>query len=246
MRGIGGKASYKGVTFASAAMRVRAGENPGGDYARAVPKTQGKLSKKLGRVPFLRGLTLLFQPGMWAVLVLLAINDALTIAGIDTDFGIFDWAALIALAAVLAVLWLVRKARGGSLAAVRRYHAAEHMAINTYEAGKPLTVENVAAAKRTHPRCGTNLAVILLPLAVPVVIFCPYGLCLVPAVCLAYEIFLALPKRRRLKPLYKAGLWAQQHITTAAPNEKEIEVAVRGLKMLVEGNAATERDTRRK
>jgi uncharacterized protein YqhQ len=178
----------------------------------------------------LRGLTLFFQPGMWIVLVLLAVNDALAIAGVDMGGGADLW-LLTALAALLAVLIFARR---GSIRAARRYHAAEHMALNTLEAHLPLTIENVAAAPRTHPRCGTNLAIVLLPLALPVVIFCPYGLCLLPAVCLAYEIFLLLPKVRWLKPLYKACLWAQRHITTAAPGGKEIEVAVRGLKKLRE------------
>jgi uncharacterized protein YqhQ len=233
--GIGGKASHKGVTFASATMRVRVRENPGGDYARAVSKNRSALAAKLGKIPFLRGLTLFFQPDMGAVLVLLAVNDALTIAGVNAGGGLTDLMLLVGLAVVLAAFWIVRRVKGYSLGAVRRYHAAEHMAINTYEARLPLTAENVAAAKRTHPRCGTSLAVIMLLLGAPVIIFCPYGLALVPAICLAYEIFLALPKARVLKPLYRACLWVQQHITTAAPGEKEIEVAVRGMKRLVEG-----------
>ncbi len=229
--GIGGRSSHKGITFATGTVRVYARENPVGDYARAVPKTQSVLTKKLSKLPFLRGLTLFFQPGMWIILVLLAVNDALTISGVDTGGDVDLW-LLAAFAALLAVLIITRR---GSLAAARRYHAAEHMALNTLEAGKPLTAENVAAAPRTHPRCGTSLVVLLLPLAVPAVIFCPYGLCLLPVVCLAYELFLLLPKVRWLKPLYKAGLWAQQHITTASPGEKEIEAAARGLKKLAEG-----------
>jgi len=239
--GIGGKSSYKGITFENATARVRAGENPGGDYARAVPKAQSALRRKLTRVPFLRGLTLFFQPGVWLILVLLAVSDALTLFGVDTDDGWSDWALLAAVAAVFAVVWIVRRVRGYSLAAVRRYHAAEHMAINTFEARLPLTMENVAAAKRTHPRCGTNLAVIIMLLGVPVILFCPYGLCLILVFCAAYEIFLILPKARVLKPLYKACLWAQQHLTTAAPGDKEIEVAVRGLRKLTEGDGGTPR-----
>lgn len=36
-----------------------------------------------------------------------------------------------------------------------RYHGAEHKTIATYEAGEPLTVENVRGNSRFHPRCGT-------------------------------------------------------------------------------------------
>ena len=35
------------------------------------------------------------------------------------------------------------------------YHGAEHKTIRCYEAGLPLTVENVRVQTRLHPRCGT-------------------------------------------------------------------------------------------
>ena len=37
-----------------------------------------------------------------------------------------------------------------------QYHGAEHKTIFCYEKGLPLTVENVRAQKRFHPRCGTS------------------------------------------------------------------------------------------
>ncbi len=236
MGSIGGKASYRGITFESAAARVRAGENAGSVRVRPVSGFQRAVRRRLGRIPLLRGLTMFLQPGMWVILLLLLVNDALTIAGVDMGGGLTDTVLLIALAAACGVFWLVRRVKGGSLASARRYHAAEHMAINTFEARLPLVAENVAVAKRTHPRCGTNLAVIMLLLGAPVIILCPYGLVLLPVICAAYEIFLALPKLRWLKPLFAACLWVQRHVTTAAPGEKEIEVAVRGIKRLAEGN----------
>ena len=38
---------------------------------------------------------------------------------------------------------------------VYAYHGAEHMAVHAYEAGQPLTVENVRRHPTPHPRCGT-------------------------------------------------------------------------------------------
>ena len=38
---------------------------------------------------------------------------------------------------------------------VFQYHAAEHKAINAYEAGEELTPENVQKFSLIHPRCGT-------------------------------------------------------------------------------------------
>ena len=42
------------------------------------------------------------------------------------------------------------------------YHGAEHKAIFCYEAGLPLTVENVRAQRRFHPRCGTSFLILML------------------------------------------------------------------------------------
>ena len=39
---------------------------------------------------------------------------------------------------------------------VFEYHGAEHKSIACYEAGLPLTVENIRPQRRFHPRCGTS------------------------------------------------------------------------------------------
>ena len=41
------------------------------------------------------------------------------------------------------------------------YHGAEHKTINTYEANKDLTVDNVKKNTRFHPRCGTSFIFIV-------------------------------------------------------------------------------------
>ncbi len=233
--GIGGRASYNGITFTDADKCVRTGEH-GSAHLRPVPRWQRTVRKKLSRIPLLRGLTLFLHPGMGLALAALIVNDVLTLAGIFWGWGAADAVLLAAAAAVLIVLLIARRKKGGGIGAARRYHAAEHMAINAYEAGLSVTAKNVAAAERTHARCGTNLAVVMLPLSIPVALFCPYALALVPVVCAAYEIFLELPKKRWLKPLLAACLWVQRHITTAEPGEKEIEAAVRGMRRLAEGD----------
>ena len=233
--GIGGRASYNGITFTDTDRRVRTGDYGSVDL-RPVPKWQRAARKKLSRIPLLRGLTLFLHPGRGLVLAALAVNDALTLAGADWSGGGADIVLLAAGVVALIVVLVVRGKKGGGIGAVRRYHAAEHMAINVYEAGLPVTAENVAAAERTHVRCGTNLVVVMLPLSIPVVLLCPYTLALVPVVCVAYEVFLALPKKRWLKPLFTACLCVQRHITTAAPGAKEIEAAVRGMRRLAEGD----------
>ena len=43
-----------------------------------------------------------------------------------------------------------------------RYHGAEHKTIFCYEAGLPLTVENVRKQRRFHPRCGTSFLILMV------------------------------------------------------------------------------------
>ncbi len=42
------------------------------------------------------------------------------------------------------------------------YHGAEHKTIFCYEAGLPLTVENVRIQPRHHPRCGTSFLFVVI------------------------------------------------------------------------------------
>ena len=57
---------------------------------------------------------------------------------------------LVILVAYVAGISLMRDIRR-----VYAYHGAEHMAVHTYEAGQPLTVDNVRQHPTPHPRCGT-------------------------------------------------------------------------------------------
>ena len=56
---------------------------------------------------------------------------------------------------------------------VFQYHGAEHKTIFCYEAGLPLTVENVRIQPRHHPRCGTSFlfVVIFVSILVSSVVF---------------------------------------------------------------------------
>ena len=46
------------------------------------------------------------------------------------------------------------------------YHGAEHKTIRCYEAGLPLTVENVRIQTRLHPRCGTSFLLIVMVISI--------------------------------------------------------------------------------
>jgi uncharacterized protein YqhQ len=116
------------------------------------------------------------------------------------------------------------------------YHGAEHMAIACAEAGKPLTVANVARFNPAHPRCGTGFLVILaavdtlllaaLPRMGPVA---DLGLriAFVPVTAaIAYELLRWGARRRGLGfALNRFGLLTQR-LTTSYPDRGQLEVAI--------------------
>lgn len=121
---------------------------------------------------------------------------------------------------------------------VYAYHGAEHMAVHTYEAGQPLTVDNVRRHPAPHPRCGT--AFLLTVALVSVLVFALLGrpdlewriasrILLVPVVAaVSYEIIRFAGAHRRAwfgRALAAPGLLLQR-ITTRRPDDDQIEVAI--------------------
>ena len=60
-----------------------------------------------------------------------------------------------------------------NLKRVWMYHAAEHKAINAYEAGDELTPENAQRHSLIHPRCGTTF--LFWVMLVGVFVYAPFG-----------------------------------------------------------------------
>src|SRR5579871_6050248 len=126
------------------------------------------------------------------------------------------------------------------------YHGAEHKAINTLEAGRPLTPENALESSRIHPRCGTSFIFVVLVINLivfaflprpPIYLRFPLHLAVVPLVAgLAYEV-IKFAGRFRRNPLVMAvfapGMWSQ-YLTTREPNTGQIEVALVALRSVLE------------
>lgn len=137
----------------------------------------------------------------------------------------------------------------GKLKEIRRvfqYHGAEHKAINAFEAGLPLTMENAKMQSRIHPRCGTSFVMVVLILAIfvfsltgrpPIWIRIPLHIALLPVVAgIAYEVIKLAGRFKDslfTRWLLAPGLWSQ-HLTTREPEEAQIEVALRALQGVVE------------
>jgi len=125
---------------------------------------------------------------------------------------------------------------------VFQYHAAEHKAINAYEAGEELRPEVVQRFSQIHPRCGT--AFLLWVMVIAIFVFAFFGrpawywlittrILLLPVIAgLAYELIRFAGKHRNnpiLNALLAPGLWLQR-LTTRDPSLDQIEVSIRALK----------------
>ncbi len=125
---------------------------------------------------------------------------------------------------------------------VFQYHAAEHKAINAYEAGEELEPETVQRFSLIHPRCGT--AFLLWVMVIAVFVFAFFGrphwywliaerILLLPLIAgLAYELIRFAGKHqgnRLLMALLAPGMWLQR-LTTRQPTLDQLEVSIRALR----------------
>src|SRR5919202_1664503 len=136
---------------------------------------------------------------------------------------------------------------------VFQYHAAEHKAINAYEAGEELVPERVARHSLLHVRCGT--AFLLYVMVVAIFVFAFFGrpawywlitsrILLLPVIAgIAYELIRFAGKHtgnRVLMTVLAPGLWLQR-LTTREPTLDQLEVSIRALREVLEleGRAPT-------
>ena len=149
--------------------------------------------------------------------------------------------------------YMIAVSRMGEMRRVFSYHGAEHKTIRCYEAGLPLTVENVRAQTRLHPRCGTSF--LLVVMVISILIFsvasslllaaCPqlgemrgsglyrfimivFKLLLLPLVVgITYEINRWAGRHDNwfTKILTAPGMW-MQYFTTNEPDDSMIEVGI--------------------
>jgi len=152
----------------------------------------------------------------------------------------------------IGYIWLI-----GFLPDIRRvfgYHGAEHKSINAYEAGAPLTVEDVRPFTTAHARCGT--AFLLTVVVLSILVFAPlaklplgWGLIarilLIPVIAMLSYEFIRFSARHINNPLMRAIIapsLALQSLTTRPPDDSMIEVAIAALKRVldIEGSLVIE------
>ena len=67
---------------------------------------------------------------------------------------------------IIFMVYMIAVSRMGEMKRVFAYHGAEHKTIRCYEAGLPLTVENVRIQTRLHPRCGTSFLLVVMVISI--------------------------------------------------------------------------------
>ena len=149
---------------------------------------------------------------------------------------------------VIFVVYLLLVSRMKDIRRTFQYHGAEHKSIFCYEKGLPLTVENVRAQSRFHPRCGTSFMILMLLVGIVISILIPITipwlrtaikLLLLPlSVGVGYELIkLAGRKDNWLTRVISApGVWLQ-HLTTKEPTDDMIECAVAALEAVIPEDA---------
>jgi uncharacterized protein YqhQ len=147
---------------------------------------------------------------------------------------------VIRLGLFVGYIWVIGRSR--EIARVFEYHGAEHMSIHAYEAGEPLTVGSVSRFPPEHPRCGTSFLLIVVLGSIILFTFLgvPDGigflvisrLAGIPLIAgFAYELLRwsgTRPDGRLARALAAPGIWLQK-LTTAQPDDDQIEVAIASL-----------------
>ena len=153
---------------------------------------------------------------------------------------------------LIFLIYLISASKLKDIKRVWRYHGAEHKTIACYEAGLPLTVENVLKQTRFHPRCGTSFMFNVL--AISIIIYTVIGiftgaqpmwvnalirLVCIPFICgISFEILKLVGRhdgRGLGKLMAKPGLWLQR-FTTAEPDAAIVEVAIASMQAVIPEN----------
>lgn len=211
-----------------------------------------KLSNEKNKNTFLGvlvAISLLFSIGLFFVLPMLI--------GMVFEIWVKNLLVLNLLEGLVRVIilsgYMIFASRMQEMKRVFAYHGAEHKTICCYEAGLPLTVENVRSQCRFHPRCGTSFLLVVVILSILLfsvastallswipalaamqgtlgykLIMVLFKLLLLPVVVsIAYEINRLVGKYDNwfTKLLVAPGLWMQR-ITTNEPDDDMIQVGI--------------------
>lgn len=149
---------------------------------------------------------------------------------------------------IIFLAYLIACSRMKDIRRVFSYHGAEHKTIFCYEKGLELTVENVRAQPKHHPRCGTSflLVVIVVSILLSSIVFSfwkftnPFLRTLVHLALLPVVVGLTWEFNRYVgghdnllcRAVRRPGM-AIQRWTTFEPDDSMIEVGIEALKQVL-------------
>lgn len=225
-----------------------------------LPPSGGEGAKKSSLLTFL---PVLFAVALFVALPQAAaegVNKVLKLGLAITSPGYQAITGVAKLGIVVGYLLLIR--RMPEVLRVFQYHGAEHKSISTYEAKQDLVVENARRMTTMHPRCGTTFLVMVA--LVSIVVFSVAGaffpvapggrfgqwlaffvmklpfLPLVAAITFEIQrIFARYCTTGALRALLWPGFLVQK-ITTAEPEDAQLEVALASLRATLWREAAIE------
>lgn len=169
---------------------------------------------------------------------------------------------------VIFLVYMFLISRMGEMKRLFAYHGAEHKTIRCYEAGLPLTVENVRKMTRLHPRCGTSFLLVVMVISIVVFaiassllltivpalevmrgsflyrfIMIVFKLLLLPVVVsITYEINRWAGKHDNwfTKAITAPGMWMQKW-TTNEPDDSMIEVGIAAVQAVLPAQEGADR-----
>jgi len=168
---------------------------------------------------------------------------------------------------IIFMVYMLLVSRMEEMKRVFAYHGAEHKTIRCYEAGLPLTVENVRIQTRLHPRCGTSFLLVVMVISILVfsvassvllqvipalatmrgsflyrLIMIVFKLLLLPVVVgITYEINRWAGKHDNgfTRILTAPGMW-MQNFTTNEPDDSMIEVGIAAVQAVLPEEEGTD------
>ena len=224
------------------------------NYAAAAETKEGEDGEEVSTELTRAQLIFAFAIAIGFAVLLFKVSPALITDWIGIQAG---WFVIVegGIRVTIFVLYLSLISLFPDLRRVFQYHAAEHKAINAYEAGEELKPEIVQRYSLIHPRCGT--AFLLWVMVIAIFVFAFFGrphwywliatrILLLPVIAgIAYELIRFAGKHqdnRVLMSLLAPGMWLQR-LTTREPSLDQIEVSIRALKevLILETNDPNER-----
>ena len=225
-------------------------------------KLGDNLMKVLGGVAVVLGVALAAVLFIFIPTGLSSLLKPLLGAGI----GLSLFEGLIKVIILVGYMWLCSRMK--EIHRVFEYHGAEHKSIACYEAGLPLTVENVRKMTRLHPRCGTSFLLVVMVISILVfsiassallaifpgletirgtfgyrMLMIAFKLLLLPVVVgITYEInrWCGRNDNAFTRALSAPGMW-MQHFTTNEPDDSMIEVGIAAVQAVLPEKEGSDR-----